>query len=105
MKTLRCPVCQKGKLYRGLLTLNDHCPACNVSFKESDTGDGPAFIVGFLLCTVIAPLAIAVEFIWSPPVWAHVVLWSLSTVLFSILFLRLTKAILVQLKFRHRRYA
>lgn len=31
---LRCPRCGVGRLFRGLVTMNESCPACGASFKR-----------------------------------------------------------------------
>jgi uncharacterized protein (DUF983 family) len=98
----RCPRCGKGKLFKGLLTLQPACPACGLDFGRSDTGDAGAVIVIMVLGAVVGGMAIWVEFHFSPPLWVHVVLWPLVTILLAVLIMRHMKAALVAAQFRHR---
>jgi uncharacterized protein (DUF983 family) len=98
----RCPRCGEGPLYRGLLTIRDHCPVCGLDLRGSDTGDGPAFIVMSILCVVIVVLAFWVEFTFAPPLWVHVVLWPLVAFPLAIVMMRPLKAALVAQQYRVR---
>ena len=65
----RCPVCGKGRLFEGFLSLSSACEACGFDLAKADSGDGPAvfviIIVGFLTVfgTLFAMIAL------NPPVW------------------------------------
>jgi uncharacterized protein (DUF983 family) len=43
-----------------------------------------------------------VEFTYEPPAWVHVVLWGALTPLIALVVLRLLKAGLIALQFRHQ---
>jgi uncharacterized protein (DUF983 family) len=99
----RCPRCGRGRLFSGLLDIRDTCPVCRLDFRAHDAGDGPAvagiFVVGALV--VIAALMVDVKY--QPPVWLHALLWPALVIPLSILVMRLAKATLVALQYRHRR--
>ncbi|CAH2600631.1 conserved protein of unknown function [Rhodovastum atsumiense] len=98
----RCPRCGEGRLFIGLLTVRDRCEICGLDLRASDTGDGPAVLVMFVLGTVVVTLAFWVEFRFEPPLWVHAVLWPVVTVPLAIGMMRPLKAAMVALQFRYR---
>ncbi|MCB4822398.1 DUF983 domain-containing protein [Roseicella aerolata] len=98
----RCPRCGSGPLFSGVLAVREACPACGLDLRAHDSGDGPAmagiFIVGAL--AVIAALVVDVRY--EPPLWAHALLWPALVLPLSLLVMRLAKALLVALQYRHR---
>jgi uncharacterized protein (DUF983 family) len=98
----RCPRCGQGALFLGLLAVRDTCPACGLDLRAHDAGDGPAVLVILVLSTIVIGLAIWVDFTFSPPLWVHAVLWPVVTTPLAILLLRVTKAAMVALQYRHR---
>lgn len=70
-----CPQCGKGRLYKGLTALADGCSECGLSFKEHDSGDGPAFFSITVLGFIVAGAAILAEIYFKPDYWIHMMLW------------------------------
>jgi len=97
-----CPRCGKGKLFSGLLDVAEKCDACDLDYAGHDAGDGPAVFVILILGFAIVGLALWVEFTFLPPVWVHVVLWFPLITLASIGLLRIFKATLIAVQFRHQ---
>jgi uncharacterized protein (DUF983 family) len=98
----RCPRCGKGKLYRGVLTIRPACSECGLDLRAVDTGDGPASLVILLLGTVVVGLAFWVEFRFAPPLWLHAIPWAPVTFALALPMIRILKAALVALQYRHR---
>lgn len=100
----RCPRCGQGALFSGplALTLRPRCERCNLDYGFIDTGDGPAVFAILLLGFLVLGAALLVEFKLEPPVWVHVVLWGPVTLALAFALLRLIKATLVALQFRHK---
>ena len=98
----RCPRCGEGKLFTGLLTVRQSCPACALDLSAEDAGDGPAVFVILFLGLVVVGLAAIVELRFAPPIWLHLVLW--TPVIFggAVAMLRPLKAGLIALQYRHR---
>ena len=65
----RCPRCGRGRLFRGLLTIVDRCPVCDLDLRGNDAGDGPAVFVILGLGAIIMILVFWVEFRYEPPWW------------------------------------
>jgi uncharacterized protein (DUF983 family) len=97
----RCPRCGQGALFRSGLVLRDKCERCGLSYAFADSGDGPAVFAIFILGFLVLGGALWVEFRLEPPVWVHVVLWGVLTPLLALGLLRVLKAILIALQYKH----
>jgi uncharacterized protein (DUF983 family) len=70
-----CPACGQGRMFRGLLKVNDHCPSCHEALHHHRADDFPAYINIVLVGHIVVPLVLAVETAFTPPYWVHGVLW------------------------------
>ena len=97
----RCPRCGSGPLFSGVLAVREACPACGLDLRALDAGDAPAmagiFIVGAL--AVIGALMLDARV--QPPLWVHALLWPAVVLPLSLLVMRLAKALLAALQYRH----
>jgi uncharacterized protein (DUF983 family) len=98
----RCPRCGKGALFAGGLALRESCGQCGLSYAFADAGDGPAVFTIFILGFLVLGGALLVEFKLGAPVWVHVVLWGVLTPLLAFAMLRVLKATLIALQYRHQ---
>jgi uncharacterized protein (DUF983 family) len=98
----RCPRCGEGALFRSGLILRDKCERCGLSYAFADSGDGPAVFAIFILGFLVLGGALWVEFRLEPPIWVHVVLWGVLTPLLAIGLLRVLKAGLIALQYKHK---
>jgi uncharacterized protein (DUF983 family) len=98
----RCPRCGKGALFRRGLVVHEKCESCGLSYAFADSGDGPAVFAIFILGFVVLGGALLLEFKVGPPVWVHVVLWGIVTPLLAFLLLRVLKATLIALQYKHK---
>lgn len=98
----RCPRCGRGPLFRNGLTLRERCESCRLSYAFADSGDGPAVFAIFILGFLILGGALLLEFKVGPPVWVHVVLWGIATPLLAFFLLRVLKATLIALQYKHK---
>jgi uncharacterized protein (DUF983 family) len=98
----RCPRCGEGALFRSGLVLRDKCERCGLEYAFADSGDGPAVFAIFILGFLVLGGALLVEFRIGPPVWVHVVLWGVLTPLLALGLLRLLKATLIALQYKHK---
>ncbi len=99
----RCPACGQGKLYRSLLRVADRCRACGLDLTGHEQGDGPAFLAILLVGALSAIGAVILDMNWQPPLWVHAAVWLPGVVFGSILSLRVLKAALIAVQYRHRR--
>ena len=98
----RCPRCGRGRLFRNLLEVRPTCESCGLDLGKVDTGDGAAVGVILVLGAIVVTLAFWVEFRFEPPLWLHAVLWPPVTLALALPMIRILKAALVALQFRHR---
>ncbi len=98
----RCPRCGQGPLFRSGLILRDKCDACGLSYAFADSGDGPSVFAIFILGFLVLGGALWVEFRLEPPIWVHVVLWGVLTPLLAFGLLRVLKAGLIALQYKHK---
>jgi uncharacterized protein (DUF983 family) len=98
----RCPRCGEGTLFRSGLILRDKCERCGLDYAFADSGDGPAVFAIFILGFLVLAGALLLEFRAQPPVWVHVVLWGGLTPLMAFGLLRVLKASLIALQYKHK---
>jgi uncharacterized protein (DUF983 family) len=97
----RCPRCGQGPLFRSGLILREACERCGLSYAFADSGDGPAVFAIFILGFLVLGGALVVEFRLQPPVWVHVLLWGVLTPILALGLLRVLKATLIALQYKH----
>ncbi|HJU30102.1 MAG TPA: DUF983 domain-containing protein [Hyphomicrobiaceae bacterium] len=98
----RCPRCAEGSLFRHGLALREKCERCGLDYRFADAGDGPAVFGIMILGFLVLGGALILEFKAGPPVWVHVVLWGLLTPLCAYFLLRVLKATLIALQYKHK---
>lgn len=96
----RCPRCGEGRLFSGFLTLAENCERCGLDFGFADSGDGPAVLIMFPVGTIVVVGWIVSDALFGWPVLAQLVIWSMMTILLSILMLRPFKGVMVNLQYR-----
>jgi uncharacterized protein (DUF983 family) len=98
----RCPRCGEGALFSGYLNVAARCSACGLEYAGFDAGDGPAVFVILIVGAVVAGGALFLEFTVHPPYWVHAIIWLPLIVILSIGLLRLAKALLLVLQYKHQ---
>lgn len=78
------------------------CSACGLDLAAQDSGDGPAVFVILVLGALVVGLALAVELIFAPPLWLHMVLWPPVILVGAVALLRPFKATLIAFQYRHK---
>lgn len=99
-----CPRCKTGALYApGLtLTVRARCTDCDLNFSKSDSADGPAVFLIFILGFFLVPLALLVESLFHWSVWIHTIVWSVVALSLTVGLLRPIKAYIIALQYKHR---
>jgi uncharacterized protein (DUF983 family) len=97
-----CPRCANKTLFAGVATFAPKCLACGLDFSGFNVGDGPAAFLILIVGGLVVGLAIALELGAEPPFWVHILLWLPITTIAVVFSLRLAKAALLALEYRHR---
>ena len=100
----KCPRCGRGRLFNGLLQVNERCDHCDLDLSPHDTGDGATVFVILILGAVVVALAIWLEAAVAPPPWVHLLVWLPSITVLAIAMLRPFKGILIGLHFKNLRH-
>ncbi len=96
-----CPRCGKGRLFDGLLRFAPRCTVCGLDLAAFNVGDGAASFLILIVGAIVTGLAMWLELSRSPPWWVHVVLWVPLTLVLSVALMRVSKALLLALEYRH----
>lgn len=67
----RCPRCQRGHLFSGVLALAPRCEVCDLDYSFADPADGPAFFAMTIACVPALAFALWVQIEFDPPIWVH----------------------------------
>lgn len=99
-----CPRCRKASIYAPGFTLSvrDTCPECGLNLSGSDSADGPAVFLIFVLGFLVVPLSVWVEYSFHWPAWLHALVWGILALAFTVGSLRPLKAYIIALQFKHR---
>ena len=97
-----CPRCGNRTLFAGIAAFAPKCRACGLDFSDFNVGDGPAAFLVLIVGGLIVGLAIALELSVEPPFWVHLLLWVPLATAAVLASLRVAKALLLALEYRHR---
>ncbi|RAS01390.1 DUF983 domain-containing protein [Ensifer adhaerens] len=67
----RCPRCQRGHLFNGLLSLAPSCEVCGLDYSFADPADGPAFFAMTVVAVPALAFALWFQLAFEPPLWLH----------------------------------
>lgn len=96
----RCPRCGEGHIFAGYLSVADRCESCGLDLGFADSADAPAFLVMFPVGTIVIALWLISDALWHWPALLHLAVWMPATLLFSILFLRPVKGVIVNMQYK-----
>ena len=89
-------------MFHGYLTVAPRCESCGLDYSIFDAGDGPAVFVILIVGAIVAGGALILEANVSPPYWVHAVIWLPVTAVLTVSLLRLAKALLLVLQYKHQ---
>ena len=101
----RCPRCGVGALFRGFLTVREHCGHCGLDLAGQDSGDGPVAFIILIVGFVVVGAALVVEVRYGWPVWLHMAVWLPLALVGCVALMRPFKATLIALQYRHLRHS
>lgn len=100
-----CPRCGDSPLFNnGLfdLSVKGTCPVCGLDLSKSDSADGPAVFLIFILGFLLVPMALWADAVWEIPLWAHALLWGGLAIGITVGSLKPIKSCVLALQYRHR---
>jgi len=100
-----CPKCGDYPLFnKGFfnLSVKGTCGVCGLDLSKSDSADGPAVFLIFILGFLLVPLALMFDAWVSPPLWVHAVLWGALAIAITVGSLKPIKSCVLALQYRHR---
>lgn len=72
-----------------------------MDFAAFNVGDGPAAFLILVVGALVTALAIVLKLTLAPPIWVHILLWPPVVVVAVLGSLRVSKAALLALEYRH----
>jgi uncharacterized protein (DUF983 family) len=67
----RCPVCGKGKIFNGFLSVVDRCSECGTELGRIRADDAPPYFTIVIVGHVVILLMLWLERAETPPLWVH----------------------------------
>lgn len=97
----RCPRCQKGHIFAGVLRLAKTCDVCGLDFSFADPADGPAFFAMSIVGVPALVMAVWLDLAFNAPYWLQLVTTFPLTILACMALLRPLKGWLVCSQYFH----
>jgi uncharacterized protein (DUF983 family) len=98
----RCPACGKGPLFAAFLKVRDACPECGTELHHHRADDAPPYFTMLIVGHVVIGGVLALEKLYAPETWVHLVLWLPLTFVMSLALLPIVKGGLVGLQWALR---
>src|SRR5690606_14067223 len=97
---LRCPNCEQGRMFDGLMRMRRHCDVCDVRFeRQSGESVGGMYLnLGLAELTAI-PGFFIVKALFEPPFLPHLLFWLAYTLVFCLLFYRHARGMWVSISY------
>jgi uncharacterized protein (DUF983 family) len=96
---LRCPACQRGRMFRSLFQMNVRCPVCSVVF-ERDAGEVTgAMAINTALMSLIAIIGAVLAIITTIPTGWLIGSTAAVMIFFGVFFYRHARAVWVGILF------
>lgn len=97
-----CPACGRGRLFGRFLRVAESCTACGQEFHHHRADDFPPYIVIFIVGHVLGTLILISETRFDTPLWFHVLVWPLLTVVLCLALLQPIKGAVVGMQYALR---
>ncbi|MFC7400213.1 DUF983 domain-containing protein [Chelatococcus sp. GCM10030263] len=91
----RCPSCGEGRLFSSFLKVERRCAACSEDLSAERADDLPPYIVISVVGHVVVSGILVAEAISELPLWMHMVVWPLMTLVLCLLIMQPVKGAVV----------
>lgn len=95
----RCPACGRGRLFGRYLKVAAACDACGRELHYHRADDLPPYLVIFVVGHAVAWGILVAETSYEAPIWFHLAVWPLLTVVLSLALLQPLKGAVVGLQY------
>ncbi len=94
-----------ASIYDGLFDLNVRkaCVNCELDLTKSDSADGPAVFLIFVLGALLVPAALLLDHIFSPSLIFHAIFWTIIALALCVGMLKPLKSYIITLQYTYRR--
>ncbi len=97
----QCPACGTGRMFDKYLKVTHSCSECNEELHHHEADDAPPYFTILILGHLLIPVVIAVERVFTPPLWLHAAIWVPIILLLSLILLQITKGAIVGLQWAY----
>ncbi len=98
-----CPACGDGKLFSRYLKVNDACPVCHEEMHHQRADDAPPYFTILVVGHVVGAAMLAVEESYDNlPLWLHIAVWPLLSLVLCLTLLPRFKGALIGLQWANR---
>jgi uncharacterized protein (DUF983 family) len=97
-----CPRCGAKTLFNGLVAFAPACRACGLDLTTFNVGDGAAAFLTLIVGGLVGAMAVTAQLAFHLPFWVHAILWVPIAAVLAIGLMRVAKALLLALEYRHR---
>ncbi len=97
-----CPHCGKGRMFGAYLKVNAVCEACGEELFHEQAHDFPPYITISIVAHVILMGIVTVEQHAEWPVWLHMTVWPLLTIVLSLALMQPIKGAVVGYQWARR---
>ncbi len=97
---LRCPNCEKGKMFHGLFSIDKTCPNCGVRYERLDGESIGGTLVNLVFAEVLSMGGyIITQALFAPPLAFQLTFWVSFNIIFILLFYRHARGIWVSVAY------
>lgn len=98
----RCPNCGTGHVFKGYLSVRDHCPMCEEALYHQRADDGPAYLTILIVGHIMAPLILLAYSTLQPEPLLLASIFSVGTVALSLYLLPRLKGMMIAFQWAKR---
>ena len=98
----KCPACGSGGLFARYLKVADKCETCGLELAGHRADDAPPYFTIFIVGHIVIPIALIVERTYQPPLIVHAAMFSVLSVIITLISLAMVKGAVVGLQWALR---
>ncbi|MEC8132455.1 MAG: DUF983 domain-containing protein [Pseudomonadota bacterium] len=98
----KCPACGSDGLFARYLKVANKCETCGVVLAGQQADDAPPYFTILIVGHIVIPIALIVERTYQPPLIVHAAMFSLVSVIITLISLSMVKGAVVGLQWALR---